>query len=271
MSARHTALKPSWRGVPMIVAARRLGLASNLRLCLDAGDDASYASGQSWLDTSGNGYDFFRGADGSATATDPTFNGTAGARSASEYFSFDGGDYFTYDTTNETWMQNLHKDNAIFTAVAWFYCAAVSGSIFGTSTAQDTGIGTDMIIGGAATTLVLGVRKGTGGSALAVISSDLGLSNMATSAWSMCSVSVNEGATTGIMGINGSFATFTSTYTSPASGNASNTMQIGAAGNAQRILPNNSRLASLMMWEGRALSQGELQALFQATRGRFGV
>lgn len=271
MSERHTALKPSWRGVPMIVAARRLGLASNLRLCLDAGDDASYSSGQSWLDTSGNGYDFFRGADGSATATDPTFNGTAGRRSSGEFWSFDGGDYFTYDTTNETWMQNLHKNNAIFTAVAWFYCAAVNGSIFGNDQSLETNIGTDFIIGAGATSLVLGVRKGSTGNALAVLSTDLGLGTLTTSVWSMCSISVDEGAATGLMGINGSFASFTSTYTSPSASNATNTMQIGANGNGQRILPNNSRLASLMMWEGRALSQGELQALFQATRVRFGV
>lgn len=255
----------------MIYVARKLGLANNIRLCLDAGDDASYSSGQSWLDRSGNGYDFFRGADGSATATDPTFNGTAGRRSSGEYWSFDGGDYFTYDTTNETWMQNLHKDNAIFTAVAWFYCAAVNGSIFGTSQAVDTNVGTDFIIGGAATSLILGVRKGSTGSALAILSTDISLGTLTTSAWSMCSISVDEGATTGLMGINGNFATFTSTYTSPSASNATSTMQIGAAGGGQRILPNNSRLASLMMWEGRALSQGELQALFQATRVRFGV
>lgn len=33
----------------------------------------------------------------------------------------------------------------------------------------------------------------------------------------------------------------------------------------------HSVMAMFMAWEGRALTAGELQAFFQATRGRFGV
>lgn len=269
MSERHTALKPSWRGVPMIVAARRLGLASNLRLCLDAGDDASYSSGQSWLDTSGNGYDFFRGADGSATATDPTFNGTAGARSASEYFSFDGGDYFTYDTTNETWMQNLHKDNAIFTLATWWYRASTDTSaIFGTNGGPST-TGTGFhVVHNSGSVLVRCVNA-------TVAALDLTLSTVTIPAttWTMLAMSVNEaaGASGSTWFCNGASETFNATYSSPSSGNASNTLQIGARGNASSPAANGARCATFMVWEGRALTLGEIQALFQATRGRFGV
>src|SRR5688572_10725967 len=99
-----------------------LGLTANLKLCLDAGDNLSApAAATSWLDRSGNGYDFFRGTTSGADATDPTFNGTPGELSAAEYWSFDGGDFFRYDTTNETWMQNLHKNNALLSFFCWLY------------------------------------------------------------------------------------------------------------------------------------------------------
>ena len=48
-----------------------LGLTTNLKLCLDAGDLASVASGSQtkWLYVSGGGYDFFRGTDGTSQAS----------------------------------------------------------------------------------------------------------------------------------------------------------------------------------------------------------
>jgi len=99
--------------VTLIDAITTAGLTSGLQLALDAGDTNSYSgSGQSWLDTSGNGYDFFRGITGGANSDDPTFNGTSGGISINEYWSFDGDDFFIYDSANETWMNNLHKNNA---------------------------------------------------------------------------------------------------------------------------------------------------------------
>jgi len=105
---------PAWNLEEII---RGLSLDTNLKLCLDAGEGDSYTSGQSWLDLAGSGYDFFLGQDGSSDSTDPTFNGVANTMTSSEYWSFDGGDYFTYDTTNETWMENLHKAGALLILV----------------------------------------------------------------------------------------------------------------------------------------------------------
>ena len=53
--------KPTLARMPAITMLRRLGLTNGLKLCLDAGDANSYTSGEPWLDTSGNGYDFNRG------------------------------------------------------------------------------------------------------------------------------------------------------------------------------------------------------------------
>ena len=105
----------SYGHTELITTIRRCGLTTGLKLCLDKGDANSYASGQSWLDVSGNGYDFFLGATGGAEASDPTSNGTAGGRSPEEYWSFDGVQFFRLASANPTWVNNFHKDNAKFT------------------------------------------------------------------------------------------------------------------------------------------------------------
>lgn len=82
-----------------------LGLTTNLKLTLDAGDNSSYSgSGQKWLDVSSNGYDFFRGED-ATTSNDPVFATNGGI----ENFNLNGNEWFAYDSANETWMENLHK------------------------------------------------------------------------------------------------------------------------------------------------------------------
>jgi hypothetical protein len=106
----------------LMTAIQKAGLTGSLKLALDAGDDASYPSGGAkWLDRSGGGFDFFRGTTASSEATDPTFNGVAGRFSANEYFSFDGGDYFVYDTAMEQWMKDLHKTNRALTLISVAY------------------------------------------------------------------------------------------------------------------------------------------------------
>jgi hypothetical protein len=269
MSNRLTAPRPTWRGAPMIYIVRKLGLSTNLRLCLDAGDDASYASGQPWLDTSGNGYDFNRGSGSGSDAADPTFTGTAGRRSSGEYWSFDGGDYFTYDTTNETWMQNIHKDSALFTIVTWWYRASTdTSSIMGTNGgAANVGTGFHLLHG-SGSVLVRCIN-----STVAALDVTLSTVTVPATAWAMLALSINEaaGASGSTWFCNGASETFNATYSSPASGNASQTLQIGARGGGNNPAASGARCASFMAWEGRALSIGEIQALFQATRGRFGV
>ena len=252
----------------LIDTIRNLGLADNLKLCLDAGDVVSYASGQSWLDRSGNGHDFFLGADGSATATDPTFNGIAGNKSSNEYFSFDGGDYFTYDTTNETWMENIHKDNAIFTICAWVYFAAAgdTGTIFGDrgAAAGNTGFIFRKAVGD-----VLAFNVQNAGAAV------LALSTVGTvpTGWTFAAISFNEatGANGASLIVNTTEELFTSTYSSPSAGAASFTMQIAAGGNVAGVFVNNARLGGLMAWEGTALTMAQIMTIYQATRGRYGV
>lgn len=116
---------------------RELGLTTNLNLVLDVADTASYdGSSQTWTDATGNGFNFFRGVDGTATASDPAFNGTAGVPAEGTYFSFDGGDFFK-ETAAHAFADDWHKDGGAFTILALYYCGnkAAESSIFGNRTA----------------------------------------------------------------------------------------------------------------------------------------
>jgi hypothetical protein len=48
-------------------------------------------------------------------------------------------------------------------------------------------------------------------------------------------------------------------------------MQIGSGGTGANALPNGSRMAEFLAWEGVTPSLGQLIAYFQASRTRFGV
>jgi hypothetical protein len=243
-------------------------LTSGLKLCLDAGDANSYSSGQSWRDTSGNGYDFFRGATGSAAGDDPTFNGTAGQRSSGEYWSFDGGDFFRYDTTNEIWMNNIHKNNAKFTILSWVYLPSLTTDnlLFSTQYIADTSTGTAYYLN-STEKLVFIVRNGTSDviNVTATVAGTIGT-------WNFMAVSLDEsvGANGGFFYTNRSVDLFTSTYTSPSASSAAYTAEIcGSLGTS--TLQNTGRLGMFAVWEGVTLTQEQLNALYIHTRGRYGV
>lgn len=100
---------------------KKLGLTSNLNVCLDVADPRSYdGSSQTWTDLTGNSNNYFRGPDVSATAKDPTFNGTANRWLDTTYFSFDGGDLFK-ETTDQSFADNWHKNNGACTILAVYY------------------------------------------------------------------------------------------------------------------------------------------------------
>jgi hypothetical protein len=245
-----------------------LGLTASLQLCLDAGDALSYSSGQSWLDRSGGGHDFFRGADGSATTTDPNFNGSPGGASRTEYFTFDGGDYFTYDTTNAAWMNRLHKDNAAFTIAMWVHLSSVSSiRVFGTAAATtEVGIYWGTTAGGLLNHVVVN------GSGTAARSFNGGTA-VPTDEWAFLAWSLNEatGANGASSYVNGAETLATSTYTSPSASDATYSTKIGANGSVSGRLPSGSRMAAAIAWEGVALSKAQLDSIYSATRGRFGV
>lgn len=244
-------------------------LTTNLKLCLDAGDSASYdpsVQTNKWLDRSGGGYDFFRGSGTGSDAADPTFTGIAGATGS--YWAFDGGDYFTYDTTNEAWMQTIHKDNAIFSIVAFYFPTVGVNGLIGNSAAV-TGF---QFINNSGISFQV---DDAGGTTLSV-SGDSSVSN---NAYHMAGISLNEatGAGGGFLYLDGNYEqvsssdTFNSTYSSPSISNASYTLQIAANGNAYIPVKASSRLAAVAVWQGTALTKANMDTIWAAMRGRFGI
>jgi hypothetical protein len=254
----------------MIAAVQDLGLTSGLKLCLDAGDVNSYTgTGQKWLDTSGNGYDFFRGTTSASQSSDPTFNGTAGGQSSSEYWSFDGGDFFTYDSANETWMNNIHKNNAVFTLATWVYFATVAGgnlNVMAGTAIDGFDRGFAFFCGQNTGRLGINILNGGGSSvALQYLHSTVAAANT----WHFVAVSINESTGALVFRVDGAEETASVAYSSPSSSNATRTMTLGTDGDDH--FPSGGRMASVLAWEGTALTAQNLTDLFTLTRTKFGV
>lgn len=256
----------------LLDAIQQLGLATNLKLCLDAGDLDSYASGQTWTDRSGQGVDFYRGATSGSDATDPTFNGVAGNLSQNEYWSFDGGDIFSLVGSNPSWVQTFHKNNAALTIMAAYYpggssdetlCATGSSSSLIGFTFQRRGIAPHHMNFTATTTAGATVRSATSSAA-----------NVTDSAWNIIGVSVDEaaGATGGNFSANGTTEIFDATYTTPSSSSAGANLAISSWGGVVTLGAFGSvgRFAWLAIWD-TALTAAQMQSIYAATRGRFGI
>lgn len=255
------------------------GLTSGLICCLDAGSSASYpGSGQTWSDLSGNGYDFLLGADNSATATDPTFNGSAGALSSSEYFSLDGGDYFTLDeSANPSVIDALHKDNALVSWLAAVYAPSAWGAndaLFGTGDMAGTNnVGMSALCATGAGKMGFRAANGSGSCLSTYPDSALG-----TSQWLIIGGSINEpvGSGGGFYVVNGAYNqvsaanTFTATYSSPSASSAAQKLQLCAGGNGTNVIASGARIACFALWNA-ALSKANMDTLDALIGPRFGV
>lgn len=239
-----------------------IGLTSGLKLLLDAGDRESVASASQtkWLDVSGNGYDFNRGSGSGSDSADPTFNGTIGRQSSGEYYSSDGGDYFSYDASNETWMDNLHKNNAVFSFAGWWWLTA-SNNLFATG-ATPVDIGIRFVYSSTSDRIEFDCNAGTGSAAADL---NVSLSDLPTSTWVFVAGAYTESTGSLSVSVNGQTGTASGTYTSPSSASATFALRIAW------VATNGTRLANFAMWEGTALSSAQQQRLFQETRGKFGV
>ncbi len=261
--------------VTLLSAITTLTLTGNLRVCLDAGDSASYGgSGQTWTSVASGAYSFFRGATSSAEASDPAFNGLAGALSGSEYFTLNGSQWFTLNQTNPAWVQTLHKANAVLTFMAVVYIPTIS------SLSQAFGI-----LGDLAAAAGPGIEFGSSSSSLASVNlacSDAAGNptvynrNTATklkqNSWNFISVSANMSTGNVIFVTNGTSETFTSqSYSSPSASSAGDKLQLDSyGGNTGPFTPTGSRRAMTAIWDV-ALTSANLVALYNAVKSRYGM
>jgi hypothetical protein len=252
------------RPVSLFEAIRLLGLTANLELCLDARVVASHSGSElRWIDLTANGYNFFKGTDGTTAA--PTFTGTAGMPSA--YWALDGTQYFTYDSANETWMTAMHQNNAAFSWVVISYHGTALGMLFGdngTNTTSGTGINCFL-----SAAEVLSIRVRNAGVAVLTYNSSAAV---AESGLSFVGFAIDEaaGASGGRALINGTAETFDATYSSPSAGAATQTLQLGALGGGASITPSGNRFVAAAAWS-RALTATELMKVRQMTRRPVGL
>lgn len=239
-----------------------LGLTTGLKVCLDAGDVASYSSGQKWLDTSGNGYDFFIGDNADVNSFDPTFNGTPGGLSSAEYFAL-AGDFFRYDGANEAWMNNFHKDGAKFTLFMWVNLPAIDngngllGNTFGLASGQHGFV----------------IRFNTGNPRLMTFNNSSPSTVTSTlenvAGWNFVAVSIDEAAASALFQLNAAQESFSHSYSSPSSTNAAQIFEIGSMGGTVNALTGNIGMVGI--YEGGSLTLAQIDSVYQKTRGRFGV
>lgn len=251
-----------------------LTLTSNLKVVVDAGDAASYpGSGQTLTNVNAAGPDFNLGDTSSGESSDPTFNGSAGGSSQNEYFSFDGGDYVTRITSTPAYVQTFHKTNALFSSCGWFYLGttAAYNTAWGDNGDLVANIGASWHLTETTAHPSLVVCDGTGSPTLNAVST---LSPSA-GAWQFHSMTMDEAAGNLTFGLNGSYNAQTGkTYPTFSSSNAGFPLQLGAHGQgsgSSRNLQNGSRWAMTGIWQGVALSQANMTAIYNATRTRFGV
>lgn len=264
-----THILETYTAASLLSTLTTLGLTTNLKLCLDAGEGDSYTSGQSWLDLSGNGYDFFRGATSGATTDDPTFNGVADALSSAEYWSFDGGDYFRYDTTNESWMNALHKDSAAFTVLLWVYPAGAGvNRVFGTCQNNVSRTGVGLSFNSSTGVVTFNCCNGTGVVARSIVTGNIG---MADGSWQMLALSLDEAGNSAFLQRNAvAQAAVAASYTSPSALAASDTMEIAALGGGVGPTQSGSRLGMLAIFDA-AMTSWQIEQIYNKTRRRFGV
>jgi hypothetical protein len=244
-----------------------LGLAATV--VLDAGDIASYdGTSQTWFDVSGNGNHFYRGATSGSEASDPAFNGVAGALSAAESFSFDGGDWFV-PTGTPTFDDALHHAGAKWTSIAIFNNAntGVARAIFGnqnSATLQGVFIG----ISGAQLNQII-IQNGT----TSTVTGQTGV-NFNLNQWNFAVWSVDEagGANASFARLNRSTQLLNLAFTSPGAGNANASPAIGSRGGttgALNKLGNGDKLAMFIMFNSTNLTRPQIKAFHTLMQGRF--
>lgn len=249
------------------------GLSANLCLCLDSGDANSYdGTSQTWFDLSGGNQNFFRGSSSGAQASDPTFNGSAGAKSAEEYFSVDGGDYFSQVSSSLNFAETWHKDNAAFTFGFVMYVGSgdsVTAPIFNNDyvATLTNDAGTDIYIN-SGDDFKLDVARDTGGLVLnTVLLTDF---SAGARAWRCGIISMTEATGNILVKTSSSAATLLTgkTYSSPSRSPSNKAYSLMGESDGANRFASGVRLACVFGFN-RALPTGELDTLYAAIKGRF--
>lgn len=255
-------------------AITRAGLTANCRVCLDAGDALSYGgTGQIWTDRSGN-QNFFLGANATPSTNDPTFNGTAGHLGVNEYFNYDGGDWFRVVGTQPSWVETLHKHNALFSFFSVIQKSTIDEvRMLGTDGGDSNFIGMDFDTT-SGERLRFGVTNGSGAAAFNTTSDSAVSLDKPTA----LAVSINEaGGNVSFLWENGAHKmrsaanTFDAAYNSPSAGGASHIVEVGSRGGGTFPASDGVRIYAIAAWQGQALTKAQIDSIYLQVRDRWGL
>lgn len=231
---------------PMYSHLVRLGLTTNLKLCLDDGVTSALFP---------------------SIASFPPVDQTGSTETwvARQLYKV---------ASQPSWADSIHKASAKFTLMAWFYCGnttAGQGLIGDNGNAAATGF--QWLV---KATRIVQLYVGNGASVVNSTNADTAINN---NAWNFIAVSLDAtvGAGGGFHYLNGSYNqvsaanTFDSTYSSPSAGGAAQTVEVTGNGNDAVPLLSGSRQPVTVAIQGTALSKANVDSVFAATRGRFGI
>lgn len=242
------------------------GLTTNLKLCLDAGDIASWpGSGTKWLDTSGGGYDFYLGTNGSTSA--PTFSGTPGAKTSNEYWS--GADkFFTYSAANASWMNAMSQPGTSFTFMILAYMGTgARRSFFGTMGFPAGFDSIGILFGHRSSDTDGEFLENNGLAAGAGLVQNTFNSLWSVNTWYFTGLACTYGASGSGYYNEGSLGrTFNECPTGNSSSAATYTMQIGASGDNTQGMGSADRIACVAAWQGTRLTQANMDTLYTALK-----
>lgn len=251
---------------------------TSLEFYLRANTLTSYDSGidgQKWRNihttpTSGasqSAYDVYRGASNASSTDDPTFNGSEGAGNSSNYWSFDGSDYFK-SLMMPDFVKNMHKASASFTiGVLLRTPPSFSGTnsrLFSTAGTASPYCGIEWLFEASTSKLSFQSVRADGTQAINKTSTAF-----ATSTVYALVFSIKQGpgsylrANKAYMNCDGA-ATWDGTYATPASSDPTPTsFAIGATPSGAAALQNGARLYSIAMYNGW-MSEAAADALADA-------
>lgn len=231
------------------------------RICVDAGDEASYTTGQTWNDRAGSGLGFFLGTTASVAADDPTFTGVAGRRSDGDYFSFDGADTFLLPTPLPAWLQNFHKDNGRWTVACMAQLSAVNAIAYLISD-MDNANGFRVFCS-AAGKFVVHARQNS-----VDVTVYTSTASIPANVPVFFAASFDDVTAQGLIAINDVRETF-APLLGATSADTANGVRMGSV-LGSGFLPNGSRMWSAAFWD-YALPLSDINAVHQAVRGKFGA
>lgn len=221
-----------------------------------------YTSGQTWADLTANGNDFYLGADGSATSTDPTY-----AAGPPSYFSHDGGDYYTLTAAHSGELLRLAgRSDQAFTLEAWVYRGATANTdeaLFANMTGSGTSNGFTWLLDYSSNKPAIYAQGSERGA---------GTAQVGVGAWKHVALTAKFDGTTCTHYLQGAAnGTFTYTESSFTSGNSAGTPVIGAFGGGGSTYFQNGTRLSVFRAYSRILTAAEIAKNFAVERSYFGV